>query len=284
MSPSHAALKSFLADTASISVLTGAGVSTGSGIPDYRDRDGNWKNAEPIQFGDFVNSDDYRRRYWARSYVGWQRFSKAAPNAAHHALAKLEAAGKVDTVITQNVDGLHREAGSNNVIDLHGDLANVRCLGCESLSSRAGHQRRLREVNPDWHAEVFRYKPDGDAELAANSYSSFCVPDCAHCGGMIKPDVVMFGEGVPKQRVADAMAAIERSGALLVVGSSLMVFSGYRFARHASACDKPVAIVNQGRTRGDDIATLKIDAECAGILAEVARVCLPDDGSHISDI
>ena len=281
MSSPRATLTEFFADTDSISILTGAGVSTGSGIPDYRDRDGNWKNAEPIQFGDFVRSSDYRQRYWARSYVGWQRFSKAAPNSAHRALARLEAAGKVDTLITQNVDGLHRRAGSDKVIDLHGDLAKVRCVDCETLSSRTAHQQRIRDANPDWHAEVFRYKPDGDAELAADSYASFTVPDCAACGGMLKPDVVMFGEGVPKQRVAAAMAAIERSSALLVVGSSLMVFSGYRFARHANAQGKPLVIVNQGRTRADDIATLKIDADCAELLANVAR---PDDGRHSSDI
>ena len=187
-------------------------------------------------------------------------------------------------MITQNVDGLHRQAGSNKVIDLHGNLARVRCVDCETLGSRADHQQRIRDANPDWHAEVFRYKPDGDAELAADSYASFTVPDCSACGGMIKPDVVMFGEGVPRQRVANAMAAIERSSALLVVGSSLMVFSGYRFARHASASKKPVVIVNQGRTRADDIATLKIDAECGELLAAVAEPGLSDDRRHSSDI
>jgi len=284
MASSRAALQSFLADPESRSVLTGAGVSTGSGIPDYRDRDGNWKTAEPIQYGDFVASSDYRRRYWARSYVGWQRFSQAEPNAAHRALARLEASGKVDTVITQNVDGLHRQAGSSKVIDLHGNLARVRCLDCNAQSPRDAHQERIKDANPGWHAEVFRYKPDGDAELAVDSYARFQVPACAACGGMIKPDVVMFGEGVPKQRVAAAMAAVERTSALLVVGSSLMVFSGYRFARHASARNIPVAILNRGRTRADDIATLKIDGECAEILAEVAGPSSPDDGRHISDI
>ena len=284
MSSAHDALKSFLADAESLSVLTGAGVSTGSGIPDYRDRDGNWKNAEPIQFADFVKSSDYRRRYWARSYVGWQRFSQARPNAAHRSLARLESNGKIDTVITQNVDGLHREAGSSQVIDLHGNLERVVCLECAALSPRAEHQLRIRDANPAWHAEVFRYKPDGDAELAADSYASFRVPDCGNCGGMIKPDVVMFGEGVPRHRVARAMAAVERSSALLVVGSSLMVFSGFRFARHANSRDKPVVIVNQGRTRADDIATLKVDADCAAVLAEVAGLDAPDDGCHISGI
>ena len=278
------ALLDFLQRHNPVTVLSGAGVSTGSGIPDYRDRDGNWKTAEPIQFGDFVNSPDYRQRYWARSYVGWQRFSKAAPNAAHTALARLEADGTVDTVITQNVDGLHRQAGSRRVIDLHGDLAQVRCLDCQEQSSRAEHQERIREANHDWHADVFRYKPDGDAELAADSYQDFRVPDCGTCGGMVKPDVVMFGEGVPRQRVADATAAVERAEALLVVGSSLMVFSGYRFARHAAAQGIPVAIVNRGRTRADEIASLKIDAECAEVLGDVARHRRTTDGRHTSDI
>ena len=267
-----------------VTVLSGAGVSTGSGIPDYRDRDGNWKTAEPIQFGDFVDSPVYRQRYWARSYVGWQRFSKAAPNSAHTALARLEADGTVDTLITQNVDGLHRQAGSRRVIDLHGDLARVRCLDCQVQTSRAEHQERIREANHDWHADVFRYKPDGDAELADDSYRDFRVPDCGACGGMVKPDVVMFGEGVPKQRVAEALAAVERTEALLVVGSSLMVFSGYRFARHANAKGIPVAIINRGRTRADDIASLKIDAECAAVLGGVAGLRRPADERHISGI
>ena len=266
------ALKSLLADSDSVVVLSGAGVSTGSGIPDYRDRDGNWKNAEPIQFGDFISSNDYRRRYWARSYVGWRRFSKARPNAAHQAIAALESAGKVDTVITQNVDGLHVAAGSKQVIDLHGNLDKVCCLDCDTLGSRAAFQQRIKDANPDWHAQVFHYKPDGDAKLADNSYASFRVPACARCGGIIKPDVVMFGEGVPSERVADAMAAVDRASALLVVGSSLMVFSGFRFARHAHAQQKPLAIINQGRTRADDIATLKIDSDCAETLAGVAGI------------
>jgi NAD-dependent SIR2 family protein deacetylase len=259
-------LADFLADVRSLVVLSGAGVSTGSGIPDYRDRNGDWKHAEPIQFGPFVQCEATRRRYWARSYVGWQRFSGARPNAAHHALAELERAVDIDTLITQNVDGLHREAGSRNVIDLHGELNKVRCLSCDAVTPRTRFQQRLRDANPDWHADVFRFKPDGDAELADDSYVNFVVPDCAICGGMIKPDVVMFGESVPKSRVSDAVAAVDRADALLVIGSSLMVYSGFRFARRAAAAEKPIAIVNQGRTRADDIATLKIDADCATVL------------------
>ncbi|MGB5624952.1 MAG: NAD-dependent protein deacetylase [Woeseiaceae bacterium] len=265
-------LAGFLAGHESIAIVSGAGVSTGSGIPDYRDRNGDWKHARPIQFQDFVKDVAFRKRYWARSYVGWQRFSRARPNAAHLALAGLEAAGKVDTLITQNVDRLHSEAGSRRVIDLHGDLGKVRCLACKTTHTRLDYQRALKENNPDWHAEVFRYKPDGDAELASNSHDEFCVPGCAACGGVIKPDVVMFGETVPRERVRDAFSAVDRADALLVVGSSLMLFSGFRFARQAAAQSKPIAIVNQGRTRADDIAALKLEADCGEVLAAAVEM------------
>ena len=265
----------FLAQKNSVAVVSGAGVSTASGIPDYRDRNGDWKHTQPMQFGEFVASGDARRRYWARSYVGWQHFSKAEPNAAHRVLASLESAGKIDTLITQNVDGLHQAAGSRRVIDLHGDLSNVRCLGCDAVTARADYQRELRRANPDWHAEIHRYKPDGDAELAVNSHEDFVVPDCGNCGGVIKSDVVMFGESVPKQRVSDAMQAVERADALLVVGSSLMVFSGFRFARLAHANRTPIAIVNQGRTRADDIAELKVEEDCSEALRRAQQRLIP---------
>jgi len=249
-------------------VLSGAGVSTGSGIPDYRDHNGAWKHAQPIQYQDFTQNLPSRQRYWARSFLGWQRFSKARPNAAHFALAELETTGKVDRLITQNVDRLHSAAGSHRVIDLHGDLSKVRCLGCDSTRIRIDYQLELQGANEGWHAEVFRYKPDGDAEIADNGYQNFSVPDCRNCGGIMKPDVVMFGETVPKKRVQDAMTAVERADALLVVGSSLMLFSGFRFARQAAALQKPIAIVNQGRTRADDIASIKVEGDCAQALAE----------------
>jgi len=266
------ALASFLSCSRSLAVLGGAGVSTGSGIPDYRDRNGDWKPANPIQYNDFVNNASSRKRYWARSYVGWQRFSKARPNAAHHALAALEECGKVDALITQNVDRLHHAAGSRRIIELHGDLSKVRCLNCDRTEARSEYQQSLRGANPGWHAEVSRYTPDGDAQLAAGSHNDFSVPGCVKCDGIVKPDVVMFGETVPKNRVCDAKAVIDRADALLVVGSSLMVFSGFRFARRASEQKKPIAIVNQGRTRADELATLKIDADCGHILSEVSAL------------
>ncbi len=261
-------LADFLGQAGSLAVLCGAGVSTASGIPDYRDRNGEKKHADPIQYGDFVKKPVYRQRYWARSYVGWRRFGRARPNAAHYALAELEDLGKVDTLITQNVDRLHHDAGNRSVIELHGDLSKVRCVTCDGVTSRSDFQSRLRAANPGWHAEVFRYKPDGDAELAEKTYRGFRVPACPDCDGIMKPDVVMFGEAVPKERVADATSAVERADALLIVGSSLMVFSGYRFARQAAALNKPIAIVNQGVTRADDIAALKVDEDCTQVLGD----------------
>lgn len=269
MAPEIRSLGKFLSRTPSLAVLSGAGVSTPSGIPDYRDRDGNWKQSEPMQYGEFVASVAARRRYWARSFVGWQRFSLAEPNRAHRALADLESSGRVDTLITQNVDGLHSAAGSRQVINLHGDLSKVMCLQCKTVRERDEFQRMLAEANPGWWAEVGAWRADGDAELAGDASDDFTVPGCPDCGGILKPDVVMFGESVPRDRVQDAMDAVDRADALLVVGSSLMVFSGYRFARHANASGKPIAIVNQGHTRADDIAALKVDDDCAEVLPTV---------------
>lgn len=255
-------------------VLSGAGVSTASGIPDYRDRNGEWKQSQPIQYGDFVRAESARKRYWSRSYIGWQRFSQAAPNAAHAALARLEADGRIDTVITQNVDELHARAGSRRVIDLHGRLSKVRCLGCDAVLERAAFQQALRAANPGWDARVRAFRADGDAELEENGQRAFSVPDCESCGGTLKPDVVMFGESVPRARVQDAMDAVDRADALLVTGSSLMVFSGFRFARRAHETGTPIVIVNQGRTRADDLATLKIDADCAELLPAAVDAAL----------
>lgn len=260
-------LARFFADARRVAILTGAGVSTASGIPEYRDRDGNWKHPRPVQYADFVKREEVRRRYWARSFVGWRRMSRAAPNGAHAALAGLERAGFVDTTITQNVDGLHQRAGSERVIDLHGRLDAVRCLDCRATVPRSDWQQRLLELNPGWQGRVTRINPDGDAELADGSYAGFSVPACESCGGIMKPDVVFFGESVPPARVAAARSAVDEAGALVVVGSSLMVFSGLRFARHAQAAGKPVAIVNQGRTRADDLAAVKIEADCGALLA-----------------
>lgn len=266
MAPAIRSLQTFLERMDSLVVLSGAGISTGSGIPDYRDRNGDWKHSQPIQYGEFMGSEQARRRYWARSYIGWRRFSGAEPNSAHHALARLEDAGKVDTVITQNVDRLHSAAGNQKVIDLHGDLSKVRCMNCEAITEREDFQAALESANPGWTAEAKHFRADGDAELVDNAEADFSVPGCPTCDGIQKPDVVMFGENVPRVRVEDAMSAVERADALLVVGSSLMVFSGFRFARRAGELDKPVAIVNRGRTRADDIAGLKVEEDCSHVL------------------
>lgn len=259
-------LARFIQKVGSVTVLSGAGVSTASGIPEYRDRDGNWKHAPPVQFSDFKQYEHVRRRYWARSFAGWSRVANADPNNAHLALASLETSELLDTLITQNVDGLHRRAGNQKVIDLHGRLDSVRCLRCDSLASQVDWQERLLTANPEWRARITRIKPDGDAQLADDDDANFQIPGCDNCGGVIKPDVVFFGEPVPRDRVQHAKDAVARAGALLVVGSSLMVFSGYRFARFALEIGRPVAILNQGRTRADDIAQLKLNGDCGDVL------------------
>lgn len=271
-------LHDFLAQHRSLTVLTGAGVSTASGIPHYRDRNGTWRHAEPIQFQEFMREEAARQRYWARSYFGWQSFSRAAPNKAHRALADLESNGRIDTLITQNVDGLHRRAGSHAVIDLHGDLSGVVCMACDERSSRANWQRRLAEHNPRWSARVLDLRPDGDAELAGAGQQAFAVPGCERCGGIVKPDVVMFGESVPRERVRQATAAVARADALLVVGSSLMVYSGFRFVRQAWQAEIPVVIVNHGRTRADDMAALRLDQDCGTALCALLG---PDEGRRV---
>ena len=271
MSSFGEALAHFLDRAKRVVALTGAGVSTASGIPEYRDREGRWKHAQPVQFADFKGNHLTRRRYWARSFAGWRRMSSAAPNGAHNALVELEAQGYIDTLVTQNVDGLHTVAGNRDVVDLHGRLDAVRCLDCDWRAERQEWQRRLEEDNRGWEAPVRRVNPDGDVELDDDAYEEFEVPDCDACGGIVKPDVVFFGESVPRERVERVSDAVRRAGALLVAGSSLMVFSGYRFAKLASEAGKPIVIVNDGRTRADDIADLKLEGDCGDVLSTAAR-------------
>lgn len=261
-----------------MTVVTGAGCSTESGIPDYRDVDGEWKHRRPVQFADFVRDEHVRQRYWARSMVGWRRVGGARPNPAHRALADLERSGRVHWLITQNVDGLHQRAGSRRITDLHGRIDRVVCLGCGRLDGRSTLQSRLVAENPDWADLDAVSAPDGDALLEGRDFESFRVPCCQSCGGTLKPDVVFFGEGVPKPRVATAVKRLEESDAVLIVGSSLMVWSGYRFARKAAERNMPVAAVNQGRTRADHLLSLKIDACCGEILPRVLRQ-LPEPDS-----
>ena len=270
--PDPTALLDLLAN-GPIAVLTGAGLSTASGVPAYRDRHGQWQHPQPIRHQDFLASAAVRRRYWARSFVGWPRMGQAAPNAGHHALAALEISGTVASVITQNVDGLHQKAGSRKLIELHGTIDRVRCMACAARFPRAEIQSWLASANPDFDAtaNASRSLPDGDAALEDARYAGFRFPDCPACQGILKPDVVFFGDNVPRDRVDAAMQAVEAAAALLVVGSSLMVYSGYRFAETAHRLGKPVIAINQGVTRADHLLAFKLEADCGEALAQVAR-------------
>ncbi|MGE5180585.1 MAG: NAD-dependent protein deacetylase [Acidobacteriota bacterium] len=253
-----------------IVALTGAGCSTESGIPDYRGPGA--RPRQPLQHREFVDRAEARRRYWARSLIGWPKLAAARPNPAHHALAALERSGAIAGVITQNVDGLHTAAGSRAVVELHGALARVRCLACEQLTSRDELQRRLLEANPGWTGRVDApVAPDGDVELPEELVAGFRVVPCAACGGVLMPDVVFFGGSVPRQTLDAAWAVFARAELLLVIGSSLAVFSGYRFVRRAAEAGVPVAILNHGPTRGDAHAELRIDARCGDALPQLAR-------------
>jgi NAD-dependent SIR2 family protein deacetylase len=260
-------LRGFIESHSRLFVLTGAGCSTGSGIPDYRDDDGEWKRGRPVMLQDFLAHEHWRQRYWARSLVGWHRMHAALPNDAHRALAALEQRGRVAQLVTQNVDGLHQAAGSSLVLDLHGRVDVVRCMSCERRTPREAVQAELTRRNAAFAELTARVAPDGDADLDAADFASFAMPSCDACGGLLKPDVVFFGERVPQERVHAAFAALERSDAMLVVGSSLMVYSGYRFAKAMADLGRPIAAVNLGRTRADELLALKVSARCAEALA-----------------
>ena len=261
------ALREFIERHPRLFVLTGAGCSTDSGIPDYRDAEGQWKRTPPVTLQAFLGDAAIRRRYWARNMLGWDRFGRAAPNAVHGALVQLERQGRLQVLLTQNVDRLHQRAGSRNVIDLHGRMDQVRCMSCDAVSDREALQARLLAGNPDWAGRDSRPAPDGDADFEAADFSGFEIPPCEVCGGLLKPDVVFFGESVPRERVEAACAHLEKADAMLVAGSSLMVYSGFRFARMAAQQGKPIAAVNLGRTRADDLLALKVEDSCADALA-----------------
>ncbi len=265
-------------------VLTGAGCSTDSGIPDYRDAEGNWKRStRPVTLQAFLADAATRRRYWARSFIGWRHFGAARPNDAHRALARLQQEGHVERLVTQNVDRLHQAAGSAAVIDLHGRLDQVRCMGCARRSAREDLQRELLRCNPHWAALEADRAPDGDADVRAAQATeaqvteatdggTFEVPGCSHCGGVLKPDVVLFGESVPPARVESALQDLQRADGMLIVGSSLTLYSGYRFAQRAAQLGKPIAAVNLGRTRADALLSLKLSQRCAAALAFLLEV------------
>jgi NAD-dependent SIR2 family protein deacetylase len=249
-----------------ITALTGAGLSTDSGIPDYRGPDSPPRS--PMTYDEFASGPTAQQRYWARSHIGWQRMGTARPNTGHRAMAALERSGVLADLITQNVDGLHQQAGSRAVIDLHGRIDEVVCLTCGDISSRAELQERFSLLNPDFgtHAAVTT-APDGDVDL--DDTDGFRLASCLLCGGALKPHVVFFGENVPKDRVEQAYQAVDRADALLVAGSSLTVMSGLRFVRYAARAGLPIVIVNRGITRGDPLATCRVDAGCSETLAEL---------------
>ncbi|MEV0155596.1 NAD-dependent protein deacetylase [Micromonospora sp. NPDC050686] len=253
-------------------VLSGAGLSTESGIPDYRGPSGAARRHTPMTYQTFTGDPAARRRYWARSHLGWRMIARAAPNDGHRAVARLQAAGLVDGVITQNVDGLHTAAGSPGVVELHGRLDEVVCLDCGNRTSREELDRRLREANPGFGPAAVAVNPDGDVDLDDAQVAGFRTVDCTFCGtGVLKPDVVFFGETVPAPRVARCFAMVGAARALVVLGSSLTVMSGRRFVLRAVKQGIPVAIVNQGPTRGDGYAAVRVDAPLGPLLGELAQ-------------
>lgn len=250
-------------------VITGAGCSVPSGIPAYRSADGRWLHRTPVTYAEFMGSEEVRRRYWARSTSGWLRVQSSEPNAVHRVLARLEHTGFVRVLVTQNVDGLHGRAGSSTVIALHGDLASVTCTRCGRRDERQNFQAELERANPNLDIAESRVAPDGDAALDERVYATFEVPDCRHCGGLIKPDVVFFGEAVPTPRVDTVKRHVANCDAVLVVGSSLTVFSGFRFVKLAAARALPIAVLNRGSTRADALGALHLDAEAQDVLPEL---------------
>ena len=276
-------LHDLLARSRRLVVLTGAGCSTASGIPDYRSPGGAWTRHKPILFNAFVRSAEVRRFYWARSFRGWPRFAAARPNDAHVALARLEAGGLVHQLITQNVDDLHQEAGSRAVVQLHGRNRLVVCLDCRAEFERSAIQERLAELNASWLAaapwdslrgDEADFAPDGDAEVADSVVGDFEVPECTRCGGVLKPAVVFFGESVPVEKVSHSMRRLEEADTLLVVGSSLTVWSGFRFVKRAHERGAKIAIVNIGPTRGDALADTKVEDDCGKVLLDVTAALL----------
>jgi len=259
-------LANFIVRHPRLFVLAGAGLSTASGIPDYRDERGEWKHSKPMDYREFAARHEARQRYWARSCIGWPRFQRAQPNAAHRALARLEALGRVAVTVTQNVDGLERRAGSRRVIQLHGSLDEVACLACGAVLAREAMQRGLLAANPELPLLSAGPRPDGDADLRAYGTAGMRVPSCRDCGGILKPQVVFFGESVPAARVVACFDALREADAVLVLGSSLMVYSGFRFVREAARIGLPIAAVNLGATRADSLFDLKLQQDCGAAL------------------
>jgi len=263
-------IEKFLSASRRLLVITGAGCSTGSGIGDYRDEHGEWKRTPPVQHQEFMTSLSWRQRYWARSQHGYPEFMRAQPNRAHQVLAEWEQSGRLQGLITQNVDRLHQRAGHSHVLDLHGRLDRVVCMSCGDTVSRDAVQTWLDARNDRVPERYFALAPDGDADLSGCDFAAIEVPSCAACAGILKPDVVFFGDSVPKPKVAQAYAWVDAADALLVVGSSLMVYSSFRFVRRAREANKPLAAINLGKTRADPWLTVKIEDDCATVLDGLA--------------
>ncbi len=252
-------------------VLTGAGCSTASGLGDYRDARGQWKRRQPITGQVFIGDEGARKRYWARSFVGWPSFSRAQPGPAHHALAALQQAGRIELLVTQNVDELHQKAGHEEVLDLHGVLGTVSCIACGHSLSRDDFQIELLAHNAWLASLTAAHAPDGDADLEPDNLEQMHVPPCTRCGALMKPDVVFFGENVPRAHVERAMNALASADALLVAGSSLMVYSGFRFCRAAQNNGQAIVLINDGLTRADSLAALKVGGDCGQRLQTMSR-------------
>jgi NAD-dependent SIR2 family protein deacetylase len=281
IAPAVDRLAEFLEHHRRVLVLTGAGLSTGSGIPDYRDRDGVRRGKAPVQGPEFRRDEAVRKRYWARSMVGYPVLSRTRPNAGHRAIAELQRAGKLAAVITQNVDGLHQRAGSDDstgsLIELHGNIHRVVCLACEATFTRDFVQAQLEQANPGMASTQAAPLPDGDAHLEPESLADFQVPTCLHCGGMLKPDVVFFGDGVPRHCSEGSQRLVDETDALLVIGSSVMVFSSFRLCRSAAQAGKPVVALNLGKTRADDLLAFKLEHTAEHLLPLLARKLVPGD-------
>ena len=270
VSPAGAAELARLVADGDVVVLSGAGLSTESGIPDYRGPTGAARPSTPMTYQVFTGDPLARRRYWARSHLGWRFMAEAQPNDGHRAVTALQCQGLLRGVVTQNVDGLHTAAGTQDVVELHGALSRVVCLDCGDRSRRDDLDARLRQANAHWQAEVLAVHPDGDVDLPEDELEGFRTVDCLVCGGVLKPDVVYFGETVPPDRVARCYDLVEHAAALVVIGSSLTVMSGYRFVLRASKLGIPVAIVNQGPTRGDALADVRVDGPLGQVLPDLA--------------
>ncbi|XP_063832871.1 NAD-dependent protein deacylase Sirt4 [Ostrinia nubilalis] len=267
-------LKDFLIANEKILVLTGAGISTESGIPDYRSEEVGLyarSNHKPIQYQEFIKYPKVRQRYWARNFVGWPRFSKIEPNATHLAITNLQKIGKVTAIVTQNVDRLHHKAGSHNVVELHGTGYIVKCLKCPYEIDREELQKELLKNNPDMRSSFSMIRPDGDVELTQEQVDKFRTPLCPKCEGPLKPDIVFFGDNVPKHRVEKVRHEVNSSDAVFVLGSSLTVYSSYRIILQAKEENKNVAILNIGPTRADDLVHLKISTKCGDILPDLCK-------------